>query len=137
MHDVRQKLPHLHNILFRLDVCFLGLRNPTTSTIAVPPQLFSHTLLARFNNSRPNKCFYLFSLPTVTLEYLPMFQPVPSRGVLVRKIRLKTSSSEKRYICVTLLLGFPFSGKPNYEFPFIYKRGNPTSRLGLTPNDII
>ena len=110
-----------------MDVCFLGLRNPTTSTIAFPPQLFSHTLLARFNKSRPNKLFLLFFFPP-NLSH----QPVPSRGVLVRKIRLKTSSAEKRYICVTLLWGFPISGKPNFEFPFIYKHGNPTSRLGFS-----
>ena len=58
-------------------------------------------------------------------------------GVASAKDQAENQFLGKRYICVTLLLGFPFSGKPNYEFPFIYKRGNPTSRLGLTPNDII
>ena len=45
--------------------------------------------------------------------------------------------SRKKIHLVNPILGFPILGKPNYEFPFIYNRGNPTSRLGLTPNDMI
>ena len=94
-------------------------------------------LLGRELLKRANKFFYFFSLLTRHIGIPTNVPTCAFQGGASAKDQAENQFLWKRYVCVTLLLGFSFSGKPNYEFPFIYNRGNPTSILGLTPNDTI